>query len=59
MTRVPDGELPPEVANDPMVVTRKAGLTPWHCRLLVALERIAEYYDTLPPVTNKKRASDA
>jgi hypothetical protein len=57
--RIPDGVLPPEVANDPMVVTRKAGLTPWHCRLLVALEKIASYYDTIPAVNTTRRAQDA
>lgn len=51
-------ELPDDVLNDPAVVTRKAGLTPWHCRLLVALESIAAYYDTLPPIKGKGK-SDA
>jgi len=51
------GVLDQETANDPAVVTRKAGLTAWHCRLLVALERIAAYYDTLPPI--KGRGKDA
>lgn len=55
---IPAGTLPPDVANDPAVVTRKAGLTPWHCRLLVALESIAAYYDTLPPIKGKGK-SDA
>jgi len=57
--RVTDGTLPPELANDLDVVTRKAGLTPWHARLLRALERIADYYDTLPAVGRGKGAKDA
>lgn len=56
---IPNPTLSPELANDVEVVTRKAGLTPWHCRLLVALERIAAYYDTLPPVNTTRRAKDA
>jgi len=56
---IPPGVLPAELANDLDVVTRKAGLTPWHARLLRALERIADYYDTLPAVTAKKGARDA
>jgi len=53
------GVLPPELANDVDVVTRKSGLTPWHARLLRALERIAAFYDTVPPVTARKAAKDA
>jgi hypothetical protein len=54
--------LPPELANDVDVVTRKAGLTPWHARALKALERIADYYDTVPaaaPRVRKGASSDA
>jgi len=57
---IPPGTLPPEVARDPYVVTRKAGLTEWHRRILVALEHIAEYYDSLPPVKGARKGdSDA
>jgi len=52
---VPPGVLAPNVANDPMVVTRKAGLSAWHARVLVALERVAEYYDSLPPVKGQRK----
>ncbi len=52
---VPAGTLPPELANRADVVTRKAGLTPWHCRLLEAIERIADYYDSLPPVKGQRK----
>lgn len=55
---IPPGVLPPELANDVDVVTRKAGLSPWHARLLKALERIADYYDTLPPIKGG-RSKDA
>jgi len=55
--RIPDGVLPPELANDVDIVTRKSGLTPWHARVLKALEHISEYYDSLPPVTAKKGAA--
>lgn len=55
---VPPGVLPPDVANDLEVVTQKAGLTPWHARLLKALERIADYYAELPPLKGSRR-SDA
>jgi len=61
VSRIPDGVLPPELANDPKVVTSKAGLTPWHCRLLVALERIAdalEVEQSRPRATGRK-VSDA
>lgn len=54
---IPPGVLPPALANDVNVVTRKAGLSPWHARLLMAIERIAEYYDQLPPI--KGRGKDA
>ncbi len=40
--RIPDGVLPAELASSVAVVTRKAGLTPWHERLLSAIERIAD-----------------
>ena len=49
MPRIPDGVLPPELAHDPVVVCRKAGLTEFHARVLVALEQIAAYYEALPP----------
>lgn len=52
---IPPGVLPPELATDIDVVTRKAGLTPWHARALRALEAIADYYENLPP----SRASKA
>ena len=58
MSRIAPGVLDEATANDPAVVTRKAGLTSWHCRLLVALESIAAYYDTLPPIKGKGK-SDA
>lgn len=56
---IPPGVLPPELATDVDVVTKKSGLTPWHARLLRALERIADYYDTVPAVTGSRRAKDA
>lgn len=59
MATVPAGMLPPDVANDIDVLTRKAGLTPWHARLLRALENISNYYDQLPAVTSSRRAKDA
>lgn len=52
--RVANGELDAETAADVEVLTRKAGLTPWHARALAALERIANYYDTLPPIKTRK-----
>lgn len=55
---IPAGTLPPELANDVTVVTRKAGLTLWHARLLSALERIAAYYDGLPPIKGGQRKGD-
>jgi hypothetical protein len=55
---IAQGVLDPELAADVDVVTRKAGLTPWHARLLRALERIADYYDSVPPIKGK-RGSDA
>lgn len=58
---IPPGVLPPELANDVDVVTRKAGLSPWHARVLKALERIADYYDSVPAAATRVRkgASDA
>lgn len=53
MARVPNGELPAELAQNLDVVTRKAGLSPWHARLLRALERIADYYDSIDRKTRK------
>lgn len=53
------GVLPPELANDVDVVTRKAGLSPWHARVLKALERIADYYDSVPAAKTRVRGSDA
>jgi hypothetical protein len=61
---IAQGVLDRETAADVDVVTRKAGLTPWHARMLRALERIAEYYDSalfdrvVPPIKGK-RGSDA
>lgn len=52
---IPPGVLDAKTANDPAVVTRKAGLSPWHCRLLQAIERIADYYDSLPPVKGQRK----
>lgn len=58
--RIADGQLPAELANDAAVVTRKAGLTPWHARLLIALEAIAEFYNNTPPAGSApRRKSDA
>lgn len=57
MPRIPDGKLPPEVANDPHVLCRKAGLTDFHARVLIALERIAGYYDALPQTNAERRAA--
>lgn len=54
--RIADGVLPPEVANDPRVVCRKAGLTEFHARLLIAIERIADFYEQQLPVTARKAA---
>jgi hypothetical protein len=58
---IPNPVLPPELANDVDVLTRKAGLSPWHARLLKALERIADYYDSVPAAKTRIRpgASDA
>jgi len=50
--------LPPELASDRAVVTKKAGLTPWHERLLGALERIADYYDRLAAEQLRESAAD-
>lgn len=53
--RIPDGVLSRELAHDLDVVTRKAGLTPWHARLVRALERIANYYDSVPAAAPRVR----
>lgn len=66
MTRIPPGELPADVVEyrgDPnrpcLVVARKCGLTEWHGRLLEAIERIADYYDTLPPIKGSRKTDNA
>lgn len=58
---VPPGVIPDELANRPDVLCRKAGLTQWHARVLVALERIADYYDSVPAAATRVRkgGSDA
>lgn len=60
MARIADGQLPAELAQDVEVVTRKAGLSPWHARLLTALEAIAEFYNNTPPAgAAPRRKTDA